>query len=146
MSTPSPSRVKSFHEVLVYRSFPSTPFHRLSTHSQSQKKWLPSPLLSMDVSQILYLIAGVLFHLYPPHSAVRSILSDDKLVLQSLQLRVSFHESCLVDLVPEPGYDLKLGRDWFNYCTTSVPGAQILLSDDMCLVFSSYLFFCCACS
>lgn len=40
------------------------------------------------------------------------------------------------DLV-DAGYDLKLGRDWFNYCTTSVPDSQILLPDDMCLVFSS---------
>ena len=48
--------------------------------------------------------------------------------------------SCLVNLVPElvdAGYDLKLGRDWFNYCTTSLPGAEILLSDDMCISFSS---------
>ena len=33
-------------------------------------------------------------------------------------------------------YDVRLGRDWFNYCTTAVPHAQILLSDDMCLTFS----------
>ena len=48
--------------------------------------------------------------------------------------------SCLVKLIPESvdtAYDVKLGRDWFNYCTTSVPDAQILLSDDTCLVFSS---------
>jgi hypothetical protein len=48
--------------------------------------------------------------------------------------------SCLVKLVPEhvnTVYDVKLGRDWFNYCTTSVPDAQLLLSDDTYLVFSS---------
>jgi hypothetical protein len=48
--------------------------------------------------------------------------------------------SCLVNLFVEPVdavYDLKLGRDWFNYCTTSIPEAKILLSDDTCLVFSS---------
>ena len=49
--------------------------------------------------------------------------------------------SCLVNLLPGPVdavYDLMLGRDWFNnYCTTSVSDAQILLSDDMCLVFLS---------
>jgi hypothetical protein len=47
--------------------------------------------------------------------------------------------SCLVNLIPEPVdavYDVKLGRDWFNYCTTVVPDAQLLLSDDTCLVFS----------
>ena len=46
---------------------------------------------------------------------------------------------CLVNLFPGPVdtvYDLMLGRDWFNYCTTSVPDAQILLLDDMCLNFS----------
>ena len=52
--------------------------------------------------------------------------------------------TCLVNLVPDivdADYDVKLGRDWFNYCTTTVPGAQILLSDDKCLVFSSSPFF-----
>ena len=47
--------------------------------------------------------------------------------------------SCLVNLLPGPVdtvYDLILGRDWFNYCTT-VPDAEILLPDDMRLVFSS---------
>ena len=48
--------------------------------------------------------------------------------------------SCLINLLPGPAdavYDLTLGRDWFNYCTTSIPDAQILLSDDMHLDFSS---------
>ena len=47
--------------------------------------------------------------------------------------------SCLVNLVEpvETIYDLKLGRDWFTYCTTSIPDAYILLSDETCLVFSS---------
>jgi hypothetical protein len=52
--------------------------------------------------------------------------------------------SCLVNLFVEPVdtvYDLKLGRDWFNYCTTSIPEAKILFSDDSCLVFSSSRFF-----
>jgi len=34
--------------------------------------------------------------------------------------------SSLVNLVAEPVdavYDVKLGRDWFNHCTTSVPDA-----------------------
>ena len=47
---------------------------------------------------------------------------------------------CLVNLLPRHVhaiYDLTLGRDWFNYCTTSVPDAQILLLDDMRLFFSS---------
>jgi hypothetical protein len=34
-------------------------------------------------------------------------------------------------------YDVRLGRDWFSYCTTTIPHAQILLSDNMCLAFSS---------
>ena len=36
-----------------------------------------------------------------------------------------------INLLPGPAdaiYDLTLGRDWFNYCTNSVPDAQILLS------------------
>jgi len=48
--------------------------------------------------------------------------------------------SCLVELQLGPvdtAYDVMLGRDWFNYCTTTIPDAQILLSDDMCLTFSS---------
>ena len=48
--------------------------------------------------------------------------------------------SCLVELQPgaaDDVYDVRLGRDWFSYCTTTVPHAQILLSDDMCLTFSS---------
>ena len=48
--------------------------------------------------------------------------------------------TCLVNLVSEPVdivYDVKLGRAWFNYCTTAVPDAQMLLSDNTCLVFSS---------
>jgi hypothetical protein len=48
--------------------------------------------------------------------------------------------SCLVELQPGPvdtAYDVMLGRNWFNYCTTTIPDAQILLSDDMCLTFSS---------
>ena len=48
--------------------------------------------------------------------------------------------SCLLNLFEEPVdtiYDLKLGRDWLTYCTTSIPGAYILLSDETCLVFSS---------
>jgi hypothetical protein len=42
----------------------------------------------------------------------------------------------LVNLFAEPVdavYNLKLGRDWFNYCIKSVPDAKILLSDDTCL-------------
>ena len=49
---------------------------------------------------------------------------------------------CLINLVPEPAdaeYDLKLGRDWSNYCTTSVPDAKMPLSDDICLVFYYYV-------
>ena len=48
--------------------------------------------------------------------------------------------SCLVNLTEEPVdtfYDLKLGRDWFSYCTTSIPDAYLLLSDDTCITFSS---------
>jgi hypothetical protein len=48
--------------------------------------------------------------------------------------------SCLVELQPgavDNDYDVRLGRDWFSYCSTTVPQAQILLSDDMCLTFSS---------
>ena len=48
--------------------------------------------------------------------------------------------SCLVDLQPgavDNVYDVRLGRDWFNFCTTAIPNAQILLLDDMCLMFSS---------
>jgi len=48
--------------------------------------------------------------------------------------------SCLVELQPAVAdnvYDVTLGRDWFSYCTTTVPHAQILLSDDMRLIFSS---------
>jgi len=50
--------------------------------------------------------------------------------------------SCLVDLQPgavDDIYDVRLGRDWFNFCTTAILNAQILLSDDMCLTFSSSL-------
>jgi len=46
-----------------------------------------------------------------------------------------------VPKLADTGYDLKLGRDWFNYCKMSVPSAQIMLSDDMCLVLSSSPFF-----
>jgi len=48
--------------------------------------------------------------------------------------------SCLVELQLGPvdtAYDVMLRRDWFNYCTTTIPDAQIRLSDDMCLTFSS---------
>jgi hypothetical protein len=48
--------------------------------------------------------------------------------------------SCLVNLTEEPVdtfYDLKLGRDWFSYCTTSIPDAYLLLSDDTGITFSS---------
>ena len=51
--------------------------------------------------------------------------------------------SCLINLLPglaNAVYDLTLGRDWFNYCTTSVPDAQILLLDDMHLNFLLSLF------
>jgi hypothetical protein len=46
--------------------------------------------------------------------------------------------SCLVELQPGAAdnvYDVTLGRDWFSYCSTTVPHAQILLSDD----YESYL-------
>ena len=43
--------------------------------------------------------------------------------------------SCLVKLV-DTVYDVKSGRGWFNYCTTSVP--DVLLSDDTCLVFCHF--------
>src|ERR1700678_3246874 len=47
--------------------------------------------------------------------------------------------SCLVELQPgavDNVYDVRLGRDWFSYCTTTIPHAQILLLDNMCLTFS----------
>jgi hypothetical protein len=47
---------------------------------------------------------------------------------------------CLVELQPGAAdnvYDARLGRDLFSYCTTAVSHAQILLSDDICLTFSS---------
>ena len=47
--------------------------------------------------------------------------------------------SCLVELQPgaaDDVYDVRLGSDWFSYCTTTVLHAQILLLDDMCLMFS----------
>jgi hypothetical protein len=47
---------------------------------------------------------------------------------------------CLVELQPGAAgniYDVRLGRDWFSYCTTTVPHAQTLLSDDRCLTLSS---------
>jgi len=48
--------------------------------------------------------------------------------------------SCPVDLqlgALDNVYDLRLRRDSFNFCTTAIPNAQILLLDDMCLMFSS---------
>ena len=47
--------------------------------------------------------------------------------------------SCLVELQPGAAdnvHDMRLRGDWFSYCTTTVPHAQILLLDDMlqCIV------------
>ena len=47
---------------------------------------------------------------------------------------------CLIEIqlgAADNVYDVRLGRDWFSYCTTTVPHAQIFLSDDMCLMCSS---------
>ena len=51
--------------------------------------------------------------------------------------------SCLVELQPGAAdnvYDVRLRRDWFSYCTTTIPHAYssqiIYASDNICLTFS----------
>jgi len=66
----------------------------------------------------------------PPSKAVplpslRDVGQYSNLILMLSRVTVTTTSgafSCLVDLVPEPvdaGYDLKLGRGWFNYCTVA---------------------------
>jgi hypothetical protein len=101
---------------------------------------LLSPLPSTDSTQTAYSIPSLLSPLFPPLSAFSSIFDLENLVFRlplSRQL-VSFR----VELQPGAAdnvYHVRLGRDWFSYCTTtiSIPHAQILLSDNMCLAFSS---------
>jgi len=88
----------------------------------------------------------------PGHTLKTTITKSDNtnrkaskdLIILDLRRQLGVHGegrlNCLATLLPEPidaVYDLKLGRDWFNYCMTSVPDAHTLLSDDMCLVFNS---------
>jgi hypothetical protein len=99
---------------------------------------LLSPLPSTDSTQTAYSIPSLLSPLFPPLSAFSTIFDLENLVfrLPSSRRLVSFR----VELQPGAAdnvYDVRLGRDWFSYCTTTIPHAQILLSDNMCLAFSS---------
>jgi hypothetical protein len=96
------------------------------------------PLPSTDSTQTAYSIPSLLSPLFPPLSAFSTIFDLENLVfrLPSSRRLVSFR----VELQPGAAdnvYDVRLGRDWFSYCTTTIPYAQILLSDNMCLAFSS---------
>jgi hypothetical protein len=117
----------TFHFILsLLHSFDAPLFLQPST-------WLLSPLPSTDTAQLAYSISSFLSPLFPPPSAFSSIFNVEILVfrLPSTRPLVSFCGAA------DHVYDVRLGRDWFSYCTTTVPHAQILLSDDMCLSFSS---------
>ena len=48
--------------------------------------------------------------------------------------------TCPVNLFSCPGpmdFDVVLGRDWFNYCTTAIEDAHVLLTDGRRLVFNA---------
>ena len=87
--------------------------------------------------------ANNLFDCQSPFSTVSSSFSSQIIDQQGIGTSVAVIAtkgvlSCLVNLLPGPVdtvYDLILGRDWFNYCTTSVPDAEMLLPDDMPLFF-----------
>ena len=99
--------------------------------------WVLSPLPSTDTTQAAYLIPSLLSPLSPLPSAFSSIFDVEKLVfrLPSSRRLVSFRVLSSSNLVLLTFF-MRLGRDWFSYCTITVPHAQILLSDDMCLTFS----------
>jgi hypothetical protein len=100
---------------------------------------LLSPLSSTNTAQVAYLIPSLLSPLVPPPSAFNSIFDVENGGIPVVIVTTTGVFSCLVELQPgaDNVYDVRLGRDWFSYCTTAVPHAQILLSDGMCLTFSS---------
>ena len=120
---------------LPIRSFPPT---FLSFAFQASTTWLLSPLPLTDIPRTRYLIPSLRSQPLPLFQS-----SDCSSTGKSWDSRCGHDNGCffcLVNLLPRHVnaiYDLTLGRDWFNYCTTSVPDAQILLSDDMRLFFSS---------
>jgi hypothetical protein len=100
--------------------------------------WLLS-LPSMDTAQTPYLIPSLLFPRFPVLQPSDQC-SSCKIWYSSCRRHDDWCLSCLVELQPglvDTVYDAMLWRDWFTYCTTIIPDAQILLSDDMCLTFSS---------
>ena len=130
----------TFHGV-PFHSFPSSflPFRRSSRLLQPST-WLCSLLLSTDTAQTAYSILSRRSPLFPPPSAFSSIVHVEMWGIPVAILTTTGVFSCLVDLQPgavDNIYDLRLGRDSFNFCTTAIPNAKILLSDDMCLMFSS---------
>ena len=132
----------TFHD-LPFHSFPSSffPFRRCSHSATLNMATFPSIVNGYRASC-----------LFDPQFPVSTVSSSFSLWLNIRRRKVGIPVaivtttgvfSCLVTLVKlQPGaadnvYDVRLGRDWFSYCTTTVPHAQILLSDDMCLTFSS---------
>lgn len=129
----------AFHIILSLFPFFILPFRRSSRLLQPST-WLCSLLLSTDTAQTAYSILSRRSPLFPPPSAFSSIVHVEMWGIPVAILTTTGVFSCLVDLQPgavDNVYDVRLGRDWFNFCTTAIPNAQILLSDDMCLMFSS---------
>ena len=137
-------------------SFPQSTFHGVPYHS------FPFSLLHSSLSTLLSFVATLnmaMFTatvygyrancLFDPQSPISTVSPSFSIQFDSSRRNVGIPVavltttgvfSCLVDLQPgavDNVYDVRLGRDWFNFCTTAIPNAQILPSDDMCLMFSS---------
>ena len=124
---------------LPFHSFPSSffPFRCSSRFATLSMGTFPSTVNGYHASC-----------LFDPQSPVSTVSSSFSLQLNIRCRKVGIPVAvvmttgvflCLVELQPGAAdnvYDVRLGRDWFSHCSTTVPHAQILLSDDMCLPFS----------
>jgi hypothetical protein len=126
----------TFHD-LPFHSFPHSFLSTLLSFCNPQHGYFP--LYRQRIARKL-LIRSPVSCLFPPPSAFSSIFDRRKFGIPVAVVTTPGVFSCLVELQPGAAdniYDVRLGRDWFSYCTTTVPHAQILLSDDRCLTFSS---------
>ena len=135
-------------------SFPHSTFHDLPFHSFPSFFSLPrsSRSATSNMATFSSTVNGYRTNcLFDPQSPVSTVspsfsrrinIRRGKFGIPVAVVMTTGVFSCLVELQLGPvdtAYDVMLRRDWFNYCTTTIPDAQILLSDDMCLTFSSSL-------
>jgi hypothetical protein len=107
----------TFHDILsLLRSFPFDAALVLQPST-----WLLSPLSSTDIVQTAYLIPSLLSPLFSSSFSLQLNIRRRKVGIPVVVVTTTGVFSCLVGLQPGAADNfMRLGRDWFSYCTITV--------------------------